>query len=369
MFTGLDQINWTALSHAYGAADNIPALLRERASADPTTAAEAEGELFGNIWHQGTVYEATAYAVPFLVELLERRETCDRAGLVLLLANIARGRSFLEAHGDIPYFAQDANEPETKAKLAEELAWRDSARAAVQRHAEAYWKLLNNPAIRVSIPYLLAALPAERERIEGDFPQRIAAADDPLYTASLVLGLALATRGPERSSAYFVPLLERDQPIVRLAGALGVLTGASAQPFTDRAVAIYFEAFGEDPRFKPEDSGWLWGEGNPGMLFLNCLPSLHPTALDSLREALPVELPKLDLYWAIEVATETMLLGFDPDHLPRSKAELTALQRALLTAHARQTGIQLGDPLVVRIQAALGLPRDMMVLQKFLEEP
>ena len=50
-------------AHAYGAADDVPALLRELISAPPD---EALSELWNNICHQGSVYSATPYAVPFL---------------------------------------------------------------------------------------------------------------------------------------------------------------------------------------------------------------------------------------------------------------------------------------------------------------
>lgn len=44
----------------------MPGLLRTIASGDAKAADDTVFELFGNIWHQGTVYRATPYAVPFL---------------------------------------------------------------------------------------------------------------------------------------------------------------------------------------------------------------------------------------------------------------------------------------------------------------
>ena len=66
---GLAEIPWRDLSHAYGSAEDVPGLLRAIASGDAETASNAVHELFGNIWHQGTVYEATEYAVPFLARM------------------------------------------------------------------------------------------------------------------------------------------------------------------------------------------------------------------------------------------------------------------------------------------------------------
>ena len=119
MFDGLDSIPWNRLTHAYGPADDIPDLLRALRSARPEQAGE-EGplwHLFGNIWHQGTVYEATSYAVPFLVELVASSDTPDRAGVLLLLASIATGTSYHAVHKDMLRRAPD------EARLAIELDW------------------------------------------------------------------------------------------------------------------------------------------------------------------------------------------------------------------------------------------------------
>ncbi|OMI84688.1 hypothetical protein BSZ07_35935 [Streptomyces sp. M1013] len=66
---GLDARPWSSLSHAYGSAEDIPGLLRDLTGADVDAADEALSELYGSVLHQGTVYAASAEAVPFLAEL------------------------------------------------------------------------------------------------------------------------------------------------------------------------------------------------------------------------------------------------------------------------------------------------------------
>lgn len=70
MLEDLDGVDWASLEHAYGEAADVPDLLRALLSTDSEVREEAVYELFGNIWHQGTVYPASAAAVPFLYELL-----------------------------------------------------------------------------------------------------------------------------------------------------------------------------------------------------------------------------------------------------------------------------------------------------------
>jgi hypothetical protein len=86
---GLEAVNWAALGHAYGSAEDMPAWLGALRSPDPEVRQWAHEEW--NIVHQGTRYSATAPAVPFLVELATAPDTYDRAWLVNLLAYAAVG--------------------------------------------------------------------------------------------------------------------------------------------------------------------------------------------------------------------------------------------------------------------------------------
>lgn len=101
----IQAIDWTSLSHAYGAAEDVPDLLCALLAPEKEERDEALDGLFGNIWHQGTVYEATIYAVPFLIEILKAPETLDKTGIAILLACIADGSGYLEVHADT---AEDA---------------------------------------------------------------------------------------------------------------------------------------------------------------------------------------------------------------------------------------------------------------------
>ncbi|MGV9940488.1 hypothetical protein [Streptomyces sp. NPDC003401] len=84
---GLDDRPWPELDHAYGSAEDLPALLRSLAGDDPDTADGALHELYGSILHQGTVYPATVEAVPFLARLAAAGHR--GADLLVLLGGIA----------------------------------------------------------------------------------------------------------------------------------------------------------------------------------------------------------------------------------------------------------------------------------------
>jgi hypothetical protein len=68
----LDSPDWSRLTHAYGAASDIPALLHQIA-ADPRPNTRPGGEPWFSLWsalcHQGDVYGASYAAQPHLVQI------------------------------------------------------------------------------------------------------------------------------------------------------------------------------------------------------------------------------------------------------------------------------------------------------------
>ncbi|MEU4353692.1 hypothetical protein [Streptomyces virginiae] len=84
----LDHVRWHDLTHAYGPAADVPDLIRALYADDGDTAEEAIHELYGNIHHQGTVYPASAPAVPFLAHAVLHAPG-RRDELLMLLAVLA----------------------------------------------------------------------------------------------------------------------------------------------------------------------------------------------------------------------------------------------------------------------------------------
>ncbi len=68
---GVDDIDWTSVEGCYDSdVEAFPALLRNLVADEPYVRTYASGTIYGEIEHQGSVYPATAAAVPFLVKLL-----------------------------------------------------------------------------------------------------------------------------------------------------------------------------------------------------------------------------------------------------------------------------------------------------------
>lgn len=151
MLEELDAIDWSQLTHAYGPAEDVPALLRALVEGTDSEQSAALGGLTSSIWHQGTVYEATAAAVPFLAEvaLAPQVPVAVRAQVLYLLLQIARGGSYSEAHRlDSP-------------NLDLERRWVDDARAAVRQELSGLFALLEDPspAVRMATVGLVVEFP------------------------------------------------------------------------------------------------------------------------------------------------------------------------------------------------------------------
>ena len=97
LLSGLQAVDWATLSQAYGPAVAVPHMLRGLGSSDATQRSEALEELWGTIWHQGTVYDCTPVVVPFLVDVVQATNVGHRtrAEVALLLAEIASAASFV----------------------------------------------------------------------------------------------------------------------------------------------------------------------------------------------------------------------------------------------------------------------------------
>ncbi|WP_042431816.1 HEAT repeat domain-containing protein [Streptacidiphilus anmyonensis] len=98
MLNGLHEIDWSSLHHAYGSAEEVPALLAALGSPDPEERDKALSRYYAAVHHQGSVYPSTIASLPFLFELAEDHRTPDRAEIVRLLVSI--GQSAIE-RGDV----------------------------------------------------------------------------------------------------------------------------------------------------------------------------------------------------------------------------------------------------------------------------
>ena len=100
----IDAIRWTELWHAYGPAGDVDGQLIAAALGDEQTRKTAWWELFGNIHHQGTIYEATVPAVPIIARVASWRDYPDRVEAIAFLTAVA------QAEGVVVWRYDDGNQ-------------------------------------------------------------------------------------------------------------------------------------------------------------------------------------------------------------------------------------------------------------------
>lgn len=83
--------DWSALSHAYGAADDLPEILDELT---PDTSSTVWGELWSRVCHQGTTYSASPFVFPALLQSAQSWEVAGRAMPLAMAADIVASSEF-----------------------------------------------------------------------------------------------------------------------------------------------------------------------------------------------------------------------------------------------------------------------------------
>jgi hypothetical protein len=158
VLAGIAEVDWEALYHAYGPAGDVPALLAAVTVGDDPTREAAWWELWGNIHHQGSVFEATLPAVGPLIKLATWKAYPDRVEALRLLREIARSEWVrvwrYGADGQLVYDERRSREV------------RSALLGAVQQHADELlgsWRQ-ESEAVRRAQLWLLSALPAVVDR-------------------------------------------------------------------------------------------------------------------------------------------------------------------------------------------------------------
>ncbi|HVR66224.1 MAG TPA: hypothetical protein VMT98_06265 [Verrucomicrobiae bacterium] len=198
MLEGLLAVGWRKLHHAYGPAEDVPRLLHALISPDEKQRDEALYALHGNIWHQGTIYEATAHAVPFLWEILSGLEPCDRSGVAALIGLIAKGSGYRRFN-----------------PTPEETVWIANARAAVRKGlgiAETHLAS-KDVELRMLCVHILASFPEDAERFRPALRAALQREKDIDRRAGL--GMAVMILGEPAPEAFASPEMTR-LPLARL---------------------------------------------------------------------------------------------------------------------------------------------------------
>ncbi|MFI8520324.1 PBS lyase [Streptomyces sp. NPDC085481] len=179
MLTGIEEVDWASLGHAYGPADDVPELLRGLASADPAERETALDGMYGAVHHQGDVYDSTLACIPFLLELVADPEVQDRGSIVELLTSI--GGIDLGDDEELDELDADDEEFIPAANYA-------MAAAAIAAGADVFLGLVGDPdpEVRLAAPCALASLHPDPARVLDLLRERLTVERDTEVRLALV---------------------------------------------------------------------------------------------------------------------------------------------------------------------------------------
>ncbi|MEU7027019.1 PBS lyase [Streptomyces sp. NPDC046275] len=219
MLTGIEEVDWASLGHAYGPADDVPELLRGLASADPAERENALDGMYGAVHHQGDVYDSTLACIPFLLELVADPTVQDRGGIVELLTSIGG----IDLCGDE---ALDELDPED-AEFTPAANYAMAA-AAVAAGADVFLGLVHDPdpEVRLAAPCALASLHGDPVLVLGLLRERLTVERDTEVRLALVASVGRIALRHESLRAETVEWLDW---LSRAAQAPGLRLAALAQ--------------------------------------------------------------------------------------------------------------------------------------------
>ncbi|MGW4775382.1 PBS lyase [Streptomyces filamentosus] len=269
MLTGIEEVDWASLGHAYGPADDVPALLLGLASPDPSERECALDGMYGAVHHQGDVYDSTLACIPFLLELVADPAVPDRGGIVELLTSI--GGIELDDEDDDLDGPSGPDQDDADFVPAANFAM---ASAAIAAGADVFLGLVDDtdPEVRLAAPVALASLHPDPARVLTLLRERLTVEPDTEVRLALVAAvgrIALRHASLRAETVDWLAWLARaaQDPGLRLA-SLAQLARCSPGRIPDdivRRVTELLEEIRTAPRAVPDAVPGAAGETDDGV--------------------------------------------------------------------------------------------------------
>lgn len=352
MLEGVDDIDWSALQHAYGSAADVPDMLRAIVGKDAAERRAALHAAYGNIFHQGTRYTATPPAIGVLARALADDATPDRAQLLALVVHCVAGY-FGPTYG--PTTASGTVWGERGVPMGdygETVALLDACERAAVPAIPVALRLLSHgdPALRVHAAWLVAALWAHVDR--DDVRARIEAcrATERSPEVRAMLAFALGHTTVPGDPALRAVFATDPEPIARVLAAMGLVRRGEADPPVARALVDWLSDDELDAAYQGLPFGSDALAGDIGAL----LGRLDAGVLDVALPVLVERLRTVGDFSAVGLLAAALAAVYGDD-MPDLEAPQSPPARALLEALAHnQQFWSLGN--AVNLLGERGLP-------------
>ncbi len=357
--SGIENIDWGKWQHAYGPATDVPDCLRALVSQDPDAQVAAKWELYGNLWHQGTIYEATIHALPWLIKLIGA-DNVDRSWLVTYIAHLAMGTSYKAQHADLDFI--DASTSAYQEQMALELDWVNAARAAVVAGAPTFETLLSDPEpeVRAAALHLFSAIP---EVLPAKAVRALTQDIDPMVRATAVLTLVFGPESMAQASRDAAELALIDiSAAVRWAGAYVLAFHPDLNP---RVVELLLDGLHANDVIQETMNGSPFVDDGIDSMSAQALASIGPEDAPGAVNELMTQIQRAHPVQALTLVSTLLYLVFGNSEAPHVAQMNPQQLRALGSVVAADPAWQLnGNTWTVLSQ--WGLPGDREALRVFL---
>jgi hypothetical protein len=336
MFEGLNAIPWAELTHAYGSAEEVPMWLRQLRSPDAEVRRHARNHLWGSICHQNWIAPATAYAVPYLIELLADPEAQDKNEILDLLADIATCAPLYE-----PQWRENEDVPTWN--VPEHIPFKD-AHLEAERGIGVYLGLLepDDAKTRMSAVNVLTAFPARRNEIYSALLTYFHHTVEPSERANSILALGKLTSDQTDGVALFQELFQTEQnELTHFAAAMALIRIANVE--TPQTAADFLAEImqGDENTLKgyqdlPCGGGWASGAARRVLYRLKparmrfLLPYVRRMIVDTRRELFWNDALEMFLYIVFDGQGDPRRFYEKPARPVRPAETLTPEQREIL---------------------------------------
>ncbi|HEU4534728.1 MAG TPA: hypothetical protein VFS00_11445 [Polyangiaceae bacterium] len=369
MLEALDRVTWADYRHAYGPAVDVPELLRALAFGDEGARGRAKYALYGNLWHQGAVYEASAHAVVFLIEMLAPGSSADKAFVLQYLGDLAAGSSYLDVRQGAAPFEGRQHEPELRAELARQLAWVHEAHEAVRRGVPMYLAFAvehGDADVRAAAWRLLARFREDAADLAGPALAAARGDRDDVVRASALLAFDWLCPAPARAEAACEERLRDDRSeFVRWVAAWA--WAASAREKTPpAAIDVLAGALGGARRFEGRLARLGWFDDDPLAVTARALGALGPLHAKAYVPRLADALAGASPHGALALSDAMLGLAFGGPCEGGPFASLTPPQRAALATIAGSDQAWAFRARLAELLRAYGVPDGRDRLRAFI---
>lgn len=308
MLDTLKTIDWSQIGSCYGRSNKIPKAIRGLTSKDATARERALGTLWNNLTHQGSVYEASALAVPFLLEIVVHPQAQDKCQVVNLLACLGSKGAYLRPGFEtlerrlLLQYIRDEPLPHPEA-VYDYRRWTEQTQQAVRNGLPLFLPLLADPdpAMRMEIAFLLSAFQQDRSWLSPPVIRQLQEETNEYVQCCLLLCLGqLLLPTPEASALLMRYLVEGETELLQFTAAMALCT-LLEEKTPEEVVQCLFRVLVDplplQPSYEqiPREWGSCWVHMR-ALYYLDLLTaSPHQTCiLERLVEVLPILDDRID---------------------------------------------------------------------------